>query len=277
MDQGFTLYNNGEATVITPELLQVIFDTIPTGIEMLKPVRDKNNQIVDFEYVLENETVRKAPGYLKRVGKKFLTENGNTNDLFKKIAELAESGKPSQGIASVDLSDSSQWFDVKFVKYGDAIIVFKENITKKKLTEKSIREDAHFIHQIVETSPDVIYIMDLNTLQVIYTNRQIAAQLGYTKQQIDHMKNPLMDIMYEEDIPSFEEHLKKIKTLGSDDKVMEIEYRLKDINGNVKWFCDRNTVFKRNSQKVPVEKLGFSQDITTEKSRKNNCARVSTY
>ena len=109
--------------------------------------------------------------------------------------------------------------------------------------------------------------MDLNTLQIIYTNRQIAAELGYSKQQIDHMKNPLIDIMYEEDMPVFIEHLKKFKASGSEHQVMEIEYRLKDARGDIKWFCDRNTVFKRNSRNVPVEKLGFSQDITPRKEQ----------
>src|SRR5688572_30525306 len=266
MDQGFTTYNNDEETVITPELLQVIFDTIPTGIEMLKPMRDKKNEIVDFEYVLENEMARKATGYVKKVGKKFLSENGNGQELFKKMAEVAGSDMPSGEIAPTVLSDGAPWFDVKLVKYGDAVIVFKENTTKKKL-EQTSREDAHFIDQIVETSPDVIYIMDLNTQQVIYTNRQIAVQLGYTRQQVELMKNPVLDIMYEEDIPVFKEHLKKIKTLGSDHTVIEVEYRLRNAKGDIKWFCDRNTVFKRNSQNVPVEKLGFCQDITARKEQ----------
>src|SRR5688572_9621951 len=186
MDQGFTTYNNDEETVITPELLQVIFDTIPTGIEMLKPMRDKKNEIVDFEYVLDNEMARKAPGYVKKVGKKFLSENGNGQHLFKKMAELADSGMPSGKIAPAVLSDGAPWFDVKLVKYGDAVIIFQENITKEKLAQTH-REDGHFINQIVETSADIIYIMDLNTRQLIYTNRQISAQLGYSRQQIDLM------------------------------------------------------------------------------------------
>ena len=40
-----------------------------------------------------------------------------------------------------------------------------------------------------------------------------------------------------------------------------------DAKGNIKWFCDRSTVFKRDSRKVPVEKLGFSQDITARKEQ----------
>ena len=267
MDKEFSIYNNSEEAVLTPELLRVIFDTIPTGIELLEAIRDENNKIIDFEYILENETVRKCPGYMKRVGKKFLSENGTDHELFKKMKEVVESGKPSHGTFSSEIDGDTQWFDARYVKSGNAIIVYRENITKKKLSEQSIRNNAHFINQIVETSPEIIYIMDLNTLQTIYTNRQIAVDLGYTKKQIALMKNPLMDIMWEEDIPAFKEHLEKIKTLTSDGNVLEIEYRLKDGKGNITWICDRNTVFKRNNRGIPVEKLGFSQNITLRKTQ----------
>ena len=210
----------------------------------------------------------KTPDYLKRVGKKFLKENGDGDEFFRKMTELVKIGEPSPGRFSVDLNGDTQWFDAMYCKSGDAIIVFRENRTEKN-TEKRVREDAHFIDQIVETTPDIIYVMDLNTLQVIYTNRQIAVELGYTKQQISWMKNPLIELMWEEDIPAFKEHLKKMKTLTSDDKVLEIEYRLKDSKGNIKWFCDRNTVFKRDSRKIPVEKLGFSQNITDRKEQED--------
>ena len=191
MDEGFTFYNNGDARVITPALLEAIFDTIPVGIEMLKAIRDENNKIIDFEYLVENETLRKNPGYVNKVGKKFLTENGSCLELFKKMAEVAETGQPSHCIFSGHPPGNTLWFELSYLKSGDAIIAFRENITNKKFSEQRIREDAHFIDQIVHTSPDVIYILDLNTLQLIYTNRQVAAQLGYTKQQIDWMKNPL--------------------------------------------------------------------------------------
>jgi signal transduction histidine kinase len=68
-------------------------------------------------------------------------------------------------------------------------------------------------------------------------------------------------------MPAFIEHLEKIKTSGSDHNVMEIEYRLKNAKGDIRWFCDRNTVFKRNSHNSPVEKLGLSQDITIRKEQ----------
>lgn len=153
------------------------------------------------------------------------------------------------------------------------VVLFSEiddiKIAKQQLKEKinQTKEDAHFIGQMLDTTADIIYILDLNTYQIIYANRQVAADLGYTKEQIAAMKNPVFDIMHEEDIQPMIEHLKKMKTLTSDDKVLEIQYRLKNPKDGYSWFCDRNTVFNRDSRKVPVEKIGICQNITTRKKQ----------
>jgi PAS domain S-box-containing protein len=142
-----------------------------------------------------------------------------------------------------------------------------KDVSESKRLKELMRDNAHFISQIVDTTPDIIYLMDLNTYQVIYTNRQIAAQLGYTKQQIAAMKNPVLELIHEDDLPAMIAHLDKMKTLTSDDKVVEIEYRMKKPDGSIAWYCDRNTVFKRNARRVPVEKIGFSQNITERKEQ----------
>jgi len=131
--------------------------------------------------------------------------------------------------------------------------------------KRKIEEDTHLINQIVETTPDIIYILDLNTQQLIYSNRSIAAKLGYSKQQIAQMKNSFLDLLHEDDRPAMKEHLKKMKTISRDDKILQIEYRMKNAKGGVNWFCDRNSVFKRNQHNIPVEKIGICQDITQRK------------
>jgi len=263
MDQESLFFNSGELDLIAPSLLKAVFDKIPASIEVLKAVRE-GNRIIDFEYVMVNESARKLFGDNERLGKKFL--NG-THDpgLFQKIADLVNTGQPVQSTLAVESNGSSQWFETNYIKFGDGIILFRANASKKNLLEFRTEDDAHFIEHIVDTSPDIISIMDINTLQVVYTNRQIAVELGYKKHQVDMMKNPLIDIMYEEDIPVFRKHLEKIKALTSDDKILEIEYRLVNANGEITWFCDRNAVFKRNKRKIPVEKIGFSHNITDRK------------
>jgi PAS domain-containing protein len=49
--------------------------------------------------------------------------------------------------------------------------------------------------------------------------------------------------------------------------VVEIEYRLKNAGGGYNWYCDRNSVFRRDSRNIPVEKIGISQNITARKEQ----------
>ncbi len=133
--------------------------------------------------------------------------------------------------------------------------------------KQRLKEESHLTNQILDTSPDIIYIMDLNTRQVTFTNRIVAAYLGYTRQQIMQMANPVFDIMHPEDIPRMMEHLDKVKTISLDDEVVEIEYRLKKAKGGYCWFIDRNSVFNRNPDNIPLEKIGICRDISKEKER----------
>jgi PAS domain S-box-containing protein len=52
-------------------------------------------------------------------------------------------------------------------------------------------ETAHFLNKVMETTVDIIYIIDLRTYELVYTNRDIAEYLGYTDRQIANMRNPL--------------------------------------------------------------------------------------
>jgi PAS domain S-box-containing protein len=150
---------------------------------------------------------------------------------------------------------------------------FVQDITDQKadkapglLNKRIIEDNERFVQQVAEASPDIIYIIDLNTLQILYTNRQVALDIGYSKQRIRSMGNTLFDIMVEEDKPLMKEHLKQIQR-AEDNVVMEIEYRLKDPKGGICWYRDRNMVFKRNSERLPVEKIGISQNISDQKKK----------
>ena len=140
-----------------------------------------------------------------------------------------------------------------------------KDITETKRNRSKIQEDEHFISHILDTTPDIIYIMDLHTRQIIYANRQVASDLGYSREQILSMKNPILDIMHPEDKELMKDHMNKITLQVSENKVLEIQYRLKAADGHFEWYCDRNAVFKRNKSRSPVEKIGICQNITVRK------------
>ena len=124
--------------------------------------------------------------------------------------------------------------------------------------------DFNFIQRAVEFIPDILFVLDLNTHEVLYSNRAVATTLGYSLQQIREMQHPIYDIMHKDDIDHMRRHVEEMKSLD-DNVTVETTFRLVDVHGGIRWFKDRNVVFKRDERNVPIEKLGMSREVTENK------------
>ncbi|MEQ8190668.1 MAG: PAS domain S-box protein [Candidatus Eremiobacterota bacterium] len=139
----------------------------------------------------------------------------------------------------------------------------------KETIEKTMQENQTFIGQILATTPNLIYIYDLNRQCNIYTNHEIAGFLGYTPEEIKNMgSNLLKNMLHPEDTEKVIEYHKNITTAG-DGKIFYIEYRMKHSDGSWKWMYSRDTVFKRNSEGFAEQILGTAIDITERKNTEN--------
>lgn len=256
----YSSLNTEELIILSPLLLQTLLNTVPTGIQVLRAVRNTQFKIVDFEYILFNE---EAKAYTE-LGKTFLTKNPDLKELFNYLVEETESGLENEITHPFSMDGLSETFNISYKKFGDGVLLSLEDITENKIREEKNGDSQHLMQQIAESTPDVIFILDLATGLPTYTNRQIAEDLGYSKDQIAQMRNTLLDTLYEEDVVAMKEHLEKTITIP-DNTILEIEHRMKNVNGSLSWYCTRSSVFKRNKTGIPVEKLGISQNITSRK------------
>jgi len=146
---------------------------------------------------------------------------------------------------------------------GDIEVIrgISKDITEQKLTEQHLLEVADFVRHIANASPDIIFIMTIDTKALIYANRQFTDILNYTVDQTERMRSTIFDIMHPDDIPMMMEHIENMRT-AADGELRTIKYRLIDANGTIRWFIDRNAVFKRDAHNIPVEKIGISHEIT---------------
>jgi PAS domain S-box-containing protein len=248
------------------DLLQSVFDTTSRGMCILEAMRNEKGKIFDFRYKLANLTAERMYNRGNLVGKTFFALHTiHKTDFFDTLVSVVETGEKSRMELPYDENGIESWFSASAAKLHDGVLLTFEDVTLTKKAEQRIKDDAHLTSQILNTSPDIIYIMDLNTYQIIYTNRSVAVQQGFAKHEIAKMNNQLLDIMHKDDVPAMLAHLKKIKTITSDEQVVEIEYRLKNAGGGYSWYCDRNSVFRRDSRNIPIEKVGISQNITSRK------------
>ncbi|MCW6036108.1 PAS domain S-box protein [Spirulina subsalsa FACHB-351] len=140
------------------------------------------------------------------------------------------------------------------------------DITTQKQTHLALQENQHFIEQVANTSPNLIYIYDLQLQRNIYTNREVTQLLGYSAEEVRAMGNNfLAEIVHPQDFPRVVTHLQNFPQ-ASEEEVREIQYRIRHANGSWRWLWSRETVFKRDENGRVQQIIGATQDITRHKA-----------
>ncbi|HLO87327.1 MAG TPA: PAS domain S-box protein [Nostocaceae cyanobacterium] len=139
------------------------------------------------------------------------------------------------------------------------------NITERKLTEQALQDSQHFIQRIADSTPNTIYIFDLEEQRNIYANREITTLLGYSIAELQQKATDLIpNIIHPDDQERVNDYWSRLSSI-KDGEVLELEYRMRRANGEWCWLNSRDTVFSRNADGKVKQTLGVCSDITERK------------
>ncbi|WP_207482082.1 ATP-binding protein [Arenibaculum pallidiluteum] len=139
------------------------------------------------------------------------------------------------------------------------------DITGAKIQEAELRDSRNLARQIADLSPNIIYILNIDTLCHIYGNRDTWSFFGYTREQVrvlgPHFQRA---VVHPEDLPAAQERMARFAAMG-DEEVLEYEQRVRHASGEWRWLWYREKVFARDPAGRPVQILGTGQDVTERK------------
>jgi diguanylate cyclase (GGDEF)-like protein/PAS domain S-box-containing protein len=119
-----------------------------------------------------------------------------------------------------------------------------------------------FLNQILDTAPNFVFLVDLQSSKLLYANHTFASFLGYTSGGQDDLNLSIVErIMHPEDLQAYQERFNRLQS-SDEGEVVETELRLRDVNDDWRWFHCRATVFSRDQDGQPLQCLFTSQDIT---------------
>lgn len=147
-----------------------------------------------------------------------------------------------------------------------SILLLAAVLAEREHAKEALRQSQEFISSIAEASPHIMYVFNIRERQLVYMNRLVARDLGYSSDEIQHMGSDLFTrLMHPDDFQRLPELLGRWGR-AADHQVLEAEFRIRHVDGSWHCFIGRETVFRRASDGTVLEIIGTAQDITARKA-----------
>jgi PAS domain S-box-containing protein len=285
-ERGETILFGSFADITEEELLK---QQLQQRTDLAESVIENSNNLIsvidtDMRYTIWNKANEKATGLTKKevIGKRML-------DVFPELAghpniayiKEGMAGKPSYGIAShggkrnviaeishIPLHDNDGKVTGLLIIMHDVTKITKvarqleKANTELQLRNKALQEANDLNRHITELAPNGIYVYDSSKASAVYMNKKMQELHGYSEKELIEMEAELMNnLVHPDDLPLLYEKLQGF-TKATDEDVIELEYRMRNKEGQYRDVICREAIFKRNENGVPEQFIGVAIDVT---------------
>ena len=117
------------------------------------------------------------------------------------------------------------------------------------------------LNSILNSTPTIVYLYNLDKSDIQFLNHGIYSQLGYDKFESDKISfDEYVTKIHQDDRENFKNHITSVQS-GREKKYTTIEYRLEMKNGQWKWYSD--SIFPLATDNlVNRELVGYATDIS---------------
>ncbi len=139
------------------------------------------------------------------------------------------------------------------------------DISDRKQVEEELQASQQLNQQILDISPDILYLYDLSTPQITYINARITELMGYLPEELQALAaTELLDWVHPADRDRVVATLQQLITSGQDTP-LETEFRFLRSDGEWRWLHSCQTLMVMPETNQPLLVFGTVQDIHDRK------------
>jgi two-component system cell cycle sensor histidine kinase/response regulator CckA len=138
---------------------------------------------------------------------------------------------------------------------------FAWNVTEERKRAAAQQETREMLDRIASASPEILYLFDIQTWQMLYINNAVEEILGFSSDEIVGDPERFAQRLHPDDagiLAGFQQTVQKL----TDEGVADISFRVRAANDEWVWIKSRNRVVSRQPDGAVSEVLGAASDIT---------------
>ncbi|WAC40164.1 PAS domain-containing protein [Pedobacter sp. SL55] len=245
--------------------LETIYNSTLMSMSVLSAINDENGKITDFQIALVNKALEKETGRDDLIGKHYAQEfpGIKKSGLFDLMLKVMETGLPQTTEYFYPYEGFNKWYSCMFVKMGDSLLATNLDISERKIAEQLSLENSAMIQGIANSAPDMLYAINLISLEQFYSNHRIEQLVEKSQDEIKKMgKDFFEQFIHPDDKVNF---YNELKGRLSKRETKELVYRLIDAKGHIHWIKTKSAAYVRDESGFSTHIVGISQDITKQR------------
>lgn len=244
------------ALAASEERFRASLDATLDTLAICSPVRDEDDEIVDFRIDYANPSWREVygNGVGEVVGLQLNRDFPYFRPRFARHVTAVVTGTPLRDIIVVPGDGEVRRFEYLLTPFRDGFIVSSRDVTERVDAESRLRRSEQRLRDLLEGVDAIVWEEDVRT-GVIWVSRQAEPMLGYPVEQWSMDPDLWRRIIVPEDRD-------RIVAILDGPVSAEVEYSATRADGTVRRLRDRMTVVTSDSGEM-TRRFGLTMDVTS--------------
>lgn len=256
---------------------QSIFSGLPVPCFAMRP----NGEVFEWNHACEKLfQYAQAEAVARKPWEQIF--HGDDAALIRRHFDRAAAGFAStQEEAEISGPDGQQlWITVQSIPMMDmqgqvtGVLTAMTDLTERRKAELGLQESRNLIARMMESSPQIAYVLNLATGSISYANGQLAKLLNISVQEMNERGTTLLELVHPEDLEVVRKHYDEVR-VGSDQDIHTIEFRMARVDGTYRWVRTKETVFVRDARGNVTQILGSAEDVTDKRANEERLRLLS--
>jgi len=139
------------------------------------------------------------------------------------------------------------------------------DLTERKLAELQLNESRTLVSRMMESSPQIAYVLELSQFHIEYANSQISRVIGISAQELSWRSTSLRELVHPDDEETIARHYEQIR-ISEEERIFEVEFRVLHVSGTYRWVRTREVIFQRDERGRVSHVVGSAEDITQRRA-----------